>query len=325
MRFMIAILVLAAPLAGAASLEENFSTEPVGNGWRILGQSNLFQWNASNHNLQVTWDSSRPNSAFYYLLGTILNRSDDFGLALDLRLESSTGGVNPNKPSTFQLSFGFFNIDDLSGTNFSRGSGHNSPNLVEFNFYPDTGFGPTIWPAIWSTNSQPNYNGPDDYTILDLPVGVLMHVTMNYSASNQTVTTTITTNGVSVGDIHSVALSPSFTDFHAGAFGIESYSDEGQDPQYGGSLFATGVVSKVQISFPDPPVGNVSGRFEGGVWQVQFASRTNWLYTLERTVDLQSWLAVSQSTSGTGTTLTLLDSSGVLSTAAYRVRAERRP
>jgi hypothetical protein len=320
---MIAILTLAAPFAGAASLEEDFSSDPAGNGWRVLGHSNLFQWNASAHNLGVTWDSSQPNSAFYHPLGTILNRNDDFGLVLGLRLDSIAGGVNPDKPSTFELAFGFLNLDDLNGTNFFRGSGHNSPNLVEFNFYPDTGFGPTIWPAIWSTNSQPNYNGPDDYTLLDLPVGVFMHVAMDYTASNRTVTTTITTNGVSIGDIHTVALSPSFTDFHAGAFAIESYSDDGQDPLFGGSLLATGVVSSVRIALPPAPVRDVSGQFINGVWQVQFVSRTNWLYTLERTTNFQSWLAVAPPTSGTGTNLTLLDVAAPIADGFYRVSARR--
>src|SRR6266404_676626 len=101
MRFFIAIIVLAAPLAGAASLHEDFSTDPASQGWRALGQSNLFHWSAADQNLGVTWDSSQPNSCFYHLLGTILNRNDDFGLALDLRLDSVAGGVNPGKPSTF--------------------------------------------------------------------------------------------------------------------------------------------------------------------------------------------------------------------------------
>jgi hypothetical protein len=317
------MFALAAPLVGAASLNEDFSSDPVMHGWQVLGQSNLFRWNPTAQNLAVTWDSSRPNSGFYHLLGTILNPNDDFGVALDLRLDSIVGGVNPAKPSTFQLAFGFLNIDDLRGTNFFRGSGHNSPNLVEFNFYPDTGFGATIWPAIWSTNSQPNYNGPDDYTLLDLPVGVFMHIVMKYAAVDQTLRTTITTNGVSIGDIHPVPLSPSFTDFHSGTFAVESYSDDGQDPQYGGSILATGVVDNVQITFPPPPVQNVSGHFENGVWQVQFASRTNWLYTLERTTDFQSWLAAVAPVSGNGTNLTLLDASAPAALAFYRVRAER--
>ena len=323
MRFVIAMIALAAPLAGAASLQENFSSDPASHGWRVLGDSNLFRWNSGAQHLEVTWDSSHPNSCFYHLLGTILNRNDDFSLALDLRLDSVVAGVNSNKPSTFQLAFGVLNIDDIAGTNFFRGSGQNSPNLVEFNFYPDTGFGPTIWPAIWSTNSVPNYNGTDDYTLLELPLGVSMRITMAYTATNSTLTTVVTTNGASIGEIHEVQLSPLFTDFHAGAFAITSYSDEGQDPQYGGSLLATGVVDNVQITVPPPPVESITGSLVAGTWQVQFASRTNWLYTLERTTNFQSWQPVSPSTAGNGATLMLSDLSVAIGSASYRIRAER--
>ena len=150
-----------------------------------------------------------------------------------------------------------------------------------------------------------------------------MRITMGYTATNSTLTTVITTNGVSVGAIHSVQLSPFFTDFHPGAFAITSYSDEGQDPQYGGSLLATGVVDNVQLSFPEPPLQNISGFFQTGTWQVEFVSRTNWLYTLERTTNYQSWQAVSPPTQGNGTNLVLLDTADPVHSASYRVRAER--
>jgi hypothetical protein len=323
MRFIIAMVALAAPFAGAASLQEDFSSDPTGHGWRMLGQSNLFHWNSAAQNLQVTWDSSRPNSCFYHSLGTVLNRNDDFSVGLDLRLDSVAAGVNPTKAYTFQLAFGFVNIEDVSRTDFFRGSGYNSPNLVEFNFYPDVGDGPTIWPAIWSTNSAPNYNGPDDYTLLELPLGVSMRITMEYTATNSTLNTVITTNGVSIGPIHSVQLSSFFTDFHPGAFAVTSYSDEGQDPQYGGSLLATGVVDNVQLNFPPPPLQKMSGFFQTGAWQVGLASRTNWLYTLERTTNFEAWQAVSPATEGNGTNLVLLDTAGPVDSAFYRVQAER--
>jgi hypothetical protein len=33
--------------------------------WRQFGDGSLFQWNATNQHLEVTWDSSRTNSLFY--------------------------------------------------------------------------------------------------------------------------------------------------------------------------------------------------------------------------------------------------------------------
>src|SRR5439155_11928540 len=157
-----------------------------------------------------------------------------FSLAFDLELMDIAGGVDPNKPSTFELALGFLNLVDAAKPNFFRGNGAESPNLVEFDFFPDTGFGPTIWPSMWSTNSRLNYNGAGDYSILPLPTGISMRLTMSYTASNATLATSITTNGVPIGTLNNVKLSPSFTDFRTGAFAIESYSDAGQDPRLGG-------------------------------------------------------------------------------------------
>jgi len=317
---MLWLAAVAAPRA--ATVSESFATNPLPRGWHIFGDTNLFFWNPTNQNLNVTWDSSRTNSYFYVPLGTILNRQDDFSAAFDLKLLDVLAGVNPNKSSTFQLALGFLNLADATRTNFFRGNGHASPNLVEFDFFPETGFSPTVWPSFWSTNSTLSYNGPEDFTIIDLPIGPVMRVTMAYAASNSTLITSITTNGVSIGTIHNVKLSATFTDFRAGAWAVESYSDAGQDPQYGGSLLAHGIVDNFLINVPPPPVTNIIGTFSNAVWQVQFLSRSNWFYTLERSLDLQAWTA-SSTASGNGSNLILQDANGPAAKAFYRVRAER--
>src|SRR6266567_5584260 len=107
-----AICLTAVATERAATVTENFATNPLGRGWRIFGDTNLFLWNAADQNLSVTWDSSRPNSYFYLPLDTILNRQDDFSLALDLKLTDIAGGVDPNKPSTFELAFSLINLLD---------------------------------------------------------------------------------------------------------------------------------------------------------------------------------------------------------------------
>jgi hypothetical protein len=56
---------------------------------------------------------------------------------------------------------------------------------------------------------------------------------------------------------------------------------------------------------------------------VQFISRSNWLYTLERTIDFQSWTTVSGPASGNGTNLFLQDAHPPTDKAFYRVSAER--
>lgn len=308
--------------ARAATIMEEFTTDPRARGWALFGDSTLFVWDAVNHNLNVTWDSSRTNSYFYLPLGTILDRQDDFSVALDLRLSDVAAGVT--KPSTFELAFGFLNLINATKTNFFRGNSSTAPNLVEFDYFPEADtIQATVWPSVWSTNSSPNYNGSGDYTLMDLPVGPTMQVAMSYTATNQTLATVITTNGVSIGTINPVALSPSFTDFRVTAFALESYSDAGQDPQYGGSLLAHGIVDNIVLNVPPPPVQNIAGQASGNQWQVTFTSRTNWLYTLEHTTDFQSWAAVSASIAGNGTSLALQDSHPLQGRSFYRVRAER--
>jgi hypothetical protein len=311
--------------APAATITESFATNPLTRGWHMFGSTNLFAWDSTNQNLRVTWDSSQTNSYFYVPLGTILDRYDDFSLALDLDLLDIAAGVYTNKPFTFEMAFGFLDLVDATKTNFFRGNGHLSPNLVEFDFFPDTGYGPTVWPSLWSNNSVLNYNGPGDYTLIEVPVGAVMRITMNYTASNQTLVTSITTNGVSIGPINSVKVNPTnFTDFRTGTFAIESYSDAGQDPRYDGSLLAHGIVDNVLITVPPPPVQNLLGYFARGHWQVDFTSRTNWSYLAQASADLQSWTPVSQEAAGTGVSLILADTNTVLPRwQFYRVRAAR--
>ncbi|MBI3415791.1 MAG: hypothetical protein HY043_10835 [Verrucomicrobia bacterium] len=314
---------VAASFAGAATFQENFDTDPQTHGWQIFSDAELFRWNATNQNLAVTWDSSEPNSYFQLPLGTILTRHDDFGFALDLRLDDIAAGVNTNKPTTFALAFGFQNADDAERTNFFRGSGHDSPNLVEFNFFSDTGFGPTIWPAIWSTNSILSYNGTSDFTILDLPVSVVLHIAMNYTASNETAQVSITANGAPLGFVAPITLSRSFTQFRLDTFAIESYSDAGQSSSFPGSLFAHGTVDNVVVTAPPPPVENLRAVFAHGQWQVVFLSHTNWSYALEATTDFRKWNETSSRASGTGVELSLADENAAnLSARFYRVSAQ---
>jgi hypothetical protein len=73
-----------------------------------------------------------------------------------------------------------------------------------------------------------------------------------------------------------------------------------------------------------PAIQNFTGAFSNGVWQVQFISQTNWLYTLQRSADLQTWTCVSNaiSISGNGTNLFLQDTNAISEKSFYRVRAD---
>ena len=59
------------------------------------------------------------------------------------------------------------------------------------------------------------------------------------------------------------------------------------------------------------------------LWQAQFLSRANWLYTLERSTNLQNWATAAQTLPGTGTNLILTDTNVVVPQSYYRVRADR--
>jgi hypothetical protein len=320
----IALPLIAVCSIHAATFEENFSIDPGARGWRIFGDASLFRWNEAKQNLQVTWDSSQPNSYFYRPIETILNRHDDFTLAFDLWLDDVAAGVDPARPSTFPFAIGFQNQADATRTNFVRGTGVDSPNLVEFDFFPDTGFGPTVWPAVWSTNSMLTYRSSSDFTIFDLPVGVWMRITMAYTAKDSTLATSMTTNGSPVAAVNPVVLSPSFTDFRVDTFAVKSYFSRSGDTRFGSSLLAHGSMDNIVINTPPPPVQDLRASFRQGQWQATFSGRTNWSYILESTEDFRSWNPVTAPASATSSQLTLKDSSGTSGRSRfYRIKAQR--
>ena len=322
-------------VARAATLSEDFSTDPFQNGWRVFGNTNLYHWDATNHWLAVTWDSSQPNSYFYHPLGGHLTRYDDFTFEFDLRLHDIASGVEPGKTGPMQLGIGFQNYAVATNANFLRGYLIVS-DIAEFCYYPygfyDLGNGdtidslPSLVPSFVSSRSTASPNALKPYYVLELPTNLVIHLTMAYTASNQTAVLTATTNGVPVGRVPDLVLnSPTNSNFTAAddysvdMFSITSYTSIGDDYD---SVLAHGVVGNLQVNLP-PPAQNPTGTFSNGVWQVQFTDRTNWLYTLERTTDFTSWSDASPAVPGNGTSLFLQDSKAPVGQAFYRVRANR--
>jgi hypothetical protein len=327
----IALTLLAtSSLTHAAVIQENFTTDPLSHGWKTFGDTSLFQWNSTNQNLHVTWDSSQTNSYFYHPLGTILATNEDFSLEFDLRLNDI--GPGPDGIFSFELAIGFLNIGQASGTNFLRGyagipgSGTGAPNLAEFAYFWDSGFGATVWPTLTDTN---NYlytaNGTystNVFVIRELSLADWYHVTMTYTASNRTLITRAV-NAEHTDEILVVTpldLDSTFSDFRPDAISISSYND---NDGFGGSVLANGEVDNFVVTIPDPPLQAISGTLTNQAWQVQFASSSNWLYTLERTADFHAWTDVSTGVFGNGSTLSLPDTNAPLDNAFYRVRAER--
>ena len=326
----IATWLAAAPLGGAAVFKEPFLAAPDARGWRSFGDTTLFRWNATNQNLEVTWDSSRTNSFFYRSLGTILTKADDFSFSFDLRLDDIRVGSTPGKTNEFEIAVGLMNYSSATNANAFRGAGVSSiygvRNLVEFDYFPDAGFGDTVATTVVSTNNRifPVHNFP-----LTMTPGANFRITLAYTASNQVLQTSATRNDLpfglppnnTLGDL-SLAGRP---DFRVDSFAVISYSDAIQigDPRYYGSVLAHGSVDSVQIITPPPPVAGVQLQLFAGTSRVQFLSQINWTYLLERTTDFVSWSASSIAGTGTGGTIILTDTNPPAPSLFYRIRAER--
>jgi len=311
-------------LVRAATIAENFASDPLQHGWQIFGNPNLFRWNATNQNLEVTWDSTQTNSYYYQPLGTTVTRHDDFSIAFDLRLDDIGPGPAPSKSNSFELTIGFFNLNEATTTNFVRATGYDSPNLVEFDYFWDSGYGATVMPAIVGTNSDFNYNGASDYAIYPLTPGDWYHVQMTYTAPNQTLVTTFTNLAQNSGGAVTQLVNGAFSDYRVDTLAISSFSDAGQDPMWGeGSILAHGAVDNIAVIVPALPAHNLAGGFTNGNWQVQFSARANWLFMLERTVDFQTWTELAPAVSGITGTMSLIDTNPPVGHALYRIRASR--
>lgn len=306
--------------ARAVTFTENFTNDPSQNGWQSFGDTNLFHWDSTNHVMDVTWDSSQTNSYFYHPLGTTLTRTDDFTIAFDIELsQADASGYG------FQVSLGLFNLSEATNTDFQRSTGENSPDLVEFDYFPNTSydFGASVWPLFVDTNSLFNYNGPSDYAIYAPNLDDWYHVVMTYTAADQTMITTMTnfeqTSGITVTnpiEPFSTNNPENFTDFRVDTFSISSYTDDG----LGDSIYAQGAVGNVVITLP-PVARGLAAAVSNGVGQVQFRTYENWNYTLQRSTNLVSWSDASGTVAGNGEILTLGDTNLPSDKAFYRIQA----
>jgi hypothetical protein len=283
----------------------------------------LFTWDAAAGVLRVTWDSSRTNSYFFRRLPFPLAKADDFGLSFDLRLEDASAGTQPGKPGPFQIAVGLFNQAHAREPGFSRGNLQCS-NLVEFDYFPSgtiPGWGvidATVSPLLLSADRQP----ASSMTFpMELPAQRWLRVRLSFTASNQTLVTTITREGTPLGAVRNVVLGAGFTDFRVDAVGVLSYADAG-DPY--GSVLAHGEVDNLVVVYPDPPAPELTGGFSGSVWSLSFASQTNWLYAIEKSAGLSHWQQVSAWLPGSGGFLRLQDASASDESGFYRL-VLRRP
>lgn len=311
--------LVASTVCRATTISEPFVADPLAHGWLATGDTGLFHWNAANRELEVTWDSSRTNSYFCRPIGMNLTQAADFMLGFDLRLGDIGPGADTNKPFTFQIAIGLLNLAQATSPGFIRGTGSDAPNLVEFDYFWDSGFGATVSPVLISSNNEFSAGG---FTFpLELRTNVLYHVTMLYLAEERTLRTALSSNGVPCGPVKDATLGASFSDFSVDHFGVSSYSDAGQFPGFEGSVLAHGVVDNFMLAVP-PPVTKLKAVNEVAAASAEFVATTNWLYLLERTTNFQTWSAASATLPGVSGTMRLQDTNPPAASAFYRIRAE---
>lgn len=269
---------------------EDFRQPPSAGPWLGSGEVSLFRWQEADGWLAVTWDSAQPNSYWYRPLGTVLSRVDDFTLGFDLRLDSIQAGSSEGKPAAFQIALGLVQLESALRPEFYRGTGVNSiagpRNALEFDYFPDGGFGATVSPALISADNQ--FAAGFEFPV-ELPLGEWVRVLLDYSASDATLRTRLLQGGMTVRAVAPVTLPESFTDFRLDTVAICSFSDAGQEPPYAGSVLAQGAVDNVLVVLPDPPVAQVVGDWQEGAWVVSVSTQPDWTYVLEWTVDFVRW------------------------------------
>ena len=150
------LFVLSTASASANTLVEKFATDPALDGWQIFGDTNLFHWDSTNQNLDVTWDSSQPNSYFYHPLGRTLTTNDSFCVQFDLQLSDAVAAGYGS-----EVAVGLLHFADATSPDFYRANGP-LPDLFEFDYSPAIDYGGYSAPdSIEATlkDSQPGYEG----------------------------------------------------------------------------------------------------------------------------------------------------------------------
>jgi hypothetical protein len=296
--------------APAATLTEDFSTDPSQHGWRTFGAASLFQWDSTNHNLSVTWDSAITNSYFYHSLGTILTTNDSFSLEFDIQVSQAN---TANYGS--ELAVGFLQLSEATSSGFLRTSG-TSPNVAEFDYFPPS----LIPPSVDATLIDRSNHFYFAYAEAPLNAGQTFHIRLAHAVGATTISGEVLTNGQSYTSLTNLFTSTVPTgDFRLDVVAVASYQDDG----FGDTVLASGTVDNLVVTMPPPPVQDFAGSLTNGSWQGQFLSQNGWVYTLERTQDLRTWTSASAATPGNGATVALQDVSAADGLAFYRVRAER--
>lgn len=296
------------------NISEDFSSAPAARGWSTFGEGSLFQWNADTRKLDVTWDSTKSNSYFYLPLNTTLTTNTDFVLEFDIELRDFAGGSTPGKASNFPIGMGLSRWAAATNASYVRAFGTCS-DLVEFSFWADPG-GEWLWGA--SVSSVMIDSGGFGWAYGDsnwgLESNAVYRVRMDFDAARGVLSTTVTTNGVSCGPVDDARIAAGHQGFRVDQLAVYSYSEEGQDPMYAGSVKAHGSIDNVRLRVAPRVTISRTGA-------IQLRTLAGYVYALERSVDGATWHTAGEPVNGTGDAVTLTDTNAPGGAVLYRVNA----
>ena len=261
---------------------ESFATNPLANGWVLHGDESLFEWDAETGTLEVTWDSEKPNSYFYRPLGQALTEKDSFAFTFQLTLDDVKAGHLDGQPYTFEVAVGLLNLASAKDAEFKRGTGTDSPNLVEWDYFPDTGFGATVSPAVASSKSEfsAGFTFP-----AELIKGKVYTVRMEYDGSTGVLKSEMLEDGKPWKSIAEVKRKNAHAGFLIDAFSISNYTAKGSES----SLFATGTIDELAIATSRSGPSLVDVHLDDGRWSARAFVVTPDDWQLQRSGDLLNW------------------------------------
>ena len=212
-----------------------------------------------------------------------------------------------------ELAVGLVNFSEATSANFSRAFGI-SPDLCEFDYFPAYVYAGQPYPASVDATlidtASDFYFAYDDLT---LNPGVTYQILLVHQTGADTISGAVFANGQLVNSMSNI-YSGLPGAFQFDTLSVNSYADDG----FGDSILAHGTIGKLAVASP-LPVDKITNLAAG---EVQFGSDTNWLYTLEQSVDFQTWTPAAPVRFGNGTNLVLQAANLPADKSFYRVRAD---
>ncbi len=306
----------------AYEMRTDFSADPFGSrpgAWSIIGDAQLFRWNSDTHQLDVTWDSSRPNSFCVWPLPYSVSAKDAFRFGWTLTLRDAGARESAVHSNVLQISVALLQQARLPDGYPQRTRAGRASELLDFSFFPLADYGPFGMAAYISPvafgKTTAGYSFGNSYNLAD---GLPHPIICEWDSSARRLRTTV----AGVGDLAPTDPPlPVTDDFSVDAFAIIVWN-EGPTPN--DSLLAHGSIGEVVINLPEPAVGRL--KFEFTSRTIRFSSRANYVYALEASGDLIHWSPADGPVAGNEGELALIDSREALFPLQfYRVRATPRP